>query len=726
MLSRLAITKMKAVLIIDLIIVAVAAGTYLYLQNQGLIVAAPKPAEFTVTDLTIEPIEAEVGEPVFISVNVTNVGDEEGVYSANLTINDVLRENQTILLLGGESAIAEFVVIENAEGDYVVEINGLSGAFKIKPAPPETSKIVLSNLKITPYEVWVDEPVSVAVTAQNPTVDADSLTVRVMVDDVLVEVRRVEFSGGETATVEFAVNATTEGRHTVKVNALSGTFVVVPTGYHTLMVNRSGAGFTPMPFTLNGVSHNAPYNELLPVGTYTVAVPSLFETETAVFRFDYWSDRVTTSTRTINLQSRTILVAQYTLISGVASCPSLFIWNGTTYVYRTEVSSGTGYLGIFDYFREDGSLAFLYSDPWDYIKLDSSQIQPRNGYYDMTLTQLWDEIFYIDAVRLIVVDHAPNVDVFSTKGTYLYALDDLGTIYAVSKNPSSPASAFSIGANGERTSILPQIHALDGVYTTGNEFHWDTLELDLGDLSSAEEIKLLVAGVIVYSSGEEQSEWASQFWDKPGERPFPPPYMEVKVGDDWVRAPDNRQFPLLLVTPESFVVDLTGLFPANTSEYLIRIHTWFDTRFDYIGVDTTPQDMTIQTQTIYPAYADLTQVFEPSYATSTGNFTRYGNVTELVLEADDEFVIGRKGDSITLLFNVTELEPVPEGMERDYFVVVSCWFKVPGLPYLSFTVDPLPFHAMSAFLYSDAESYPYDGVHLSYLAEYNTRAIAIP
>jgi hypothetical protein len=391
-------------------------------------------------------------------------------------------------------------------------------------------------------------------------------------------------------------------------------------------------------------------------------------------------------------------------------------------VYRTEVSSGTGYLGIFDYFREDGSLAFLYSYPWDYIKLDNTQIQPKNGYYDMTLTQVWDEIHYIDSARLVVVDHSPDVDAFSTMGTYLYNLDGQGTIYTVSKHPATPVSAFAIYDNGTRENVLPQISTLDGIYTAGNEFQYDTLELNLGDLSGAKNIKLVVAGITIYSSGRIQGEWAGQFWNQLGVQPFPPPYMEVKAANgSWVRVPDNRQFPLVDVTADSFVVDLTGLFPTN--DYSLRIHSFFDVHFDFIGVDTTPQQNVI-IQSIAPTYADLTQVRETN-SNSSGNFTRYGDVTQLLLAPDDEYVIGRQGDSVALKFDAAALDPVPEGMERDYFFFVSCWFKVDGLPYLPFTVDPLPFHNMSAFPYPATESYPYSD-HWDYLKEYNTRAINVP
>jgi hypothetical protein len=113
----------------------------------------------------------------------------------------------------------------------------------------------------------------------------------------------------------------------------------------------------------------------------------------------------------------------------------------------------------------------------------------------------------------------------------------------------------------------------------------------------------------------------------------------------------------------------------------------------------------------------------PTNSTSTGNFTRYGDVTELLQSADDKFVIMRQGDEISILFSA-DLPPVPEGMERDYFLFASVWFKVGGLPYVQFTVDPLPFHAMSCFPYdTETESYPYDAEHLLYLSEYNTRII---
>ncbi|MCW4045671.1 MAG: hypothetical protein NWE94_09175 [Candidatus Bathyarchaeota archaeon] len=718
-------TKLKTILLIDILIVAIAAGTYIYLQNTGGLASAPKLAEFTLSDLTISPLEADVGEPISISVNVTNIGDLEGNYSATLTINDVEKETKMILLQGGSYAIVDFTDTENTEGNYTVKVGNLTGTFRIKAAPPEISSISLSNLIIRPYEVWLGDQVNATVTAKNIGAATDTLTVKVVVNGTLTETRKIELAAGETTTLNFAFNATNEGVQYVKINSLFAAFTVVPRGMHTLFVVSTP--LSGIPFTLEGVEHKTPYSELLPVGkAYTVKFPGTFELQNALFLFAHWEDGTwgqvggsADSYHTVTLNDRTTIVATY---KNTRCCPSLYVWNGTNYRYRTEISAGTGYLGIFNYFRADGSLAFLYSYPWDYVKLDRTQIQPRNGYYDLTLNQVWDEIFYVDSAKLVIVDHSPGVDVFSTSGTYLYNLVNQGVIYTVSKQPSTPTSAFIIYPNGTREDVLSQISTLDSICTSGTEFRYDTLELNLGDLSKAKSIKLVVAGITIYSSGQVQGEWAGQFWNQPGVQPFPPPYMEVKAANgSWVRVPDNRQFPLVDVTSESFVVDLTGLFPTN--DYSVRIHSFFDSRFDYIGVDTTPQQY-VKIQQITPSYASLSQ-FRQTSSNSSGYFTRYGDVTALLQAADDEYVIGRQGDCISLQFSTDTLLPVPAGMERDYFFFVSCWFKVDGLPYLAFKVDPLPFHGMSAFPYPDTESYPFSS-HWNYLATYNTRKINVP
>ncbi len=104
-------------------------------------------------------------------------------------------------------------------------------------------------------------------------------------------------------------------------------------------------------------------------------------------------------------------------------------------------------------------------------------------------------------------------------------------------------------------------------------------------------------------------------------------------------------------------------------------------------------------------------------------------MTQLILEGDDMFVIGMQGDQVSLQFPTADLPLLEDGLERDFFVFVACWFKDPPGNWgygFDFTVDPLPFQGMSGFPYPDTESYPYNDVHLQFLREYNTRVITVP
>ena len=217
MLSKSAIAKVKALFIIDVIIVAMAAGTFLYLQSTGQIaVATSKPAEFTLSNLTIDPPEAGIGQPIMISVNVTNIGDEEGNFSATLIINDLVKETQSVQLLGNESNIVSFTDTENAEGTYFVKIGDLNGTFTITNMPPP-STLRISNLFTTPYEAWVNEPVTISVNVTNTGNEAITYPLPFKVNDVIRATKAIQLAAGETKTIEANVTESSEGTYSVEV-----------------------------------------------------------------------------------------------------------------------------------------------------------------------------------------------------------------------------------------------------------------------------------------------------------------------------------------------------------------------------------------------------------------------------------------------------------------------------------------------------------------------------
>ncbi len=742
MLSRSALVKLKAILIIDVLIIGAAAGVYFYLQDQGALATGSKPAKFTLTDLSITPPEAYVGEAIQISVNLTNIGDLEGNQTINLEINDAVKDTMNVTLAGNSSQLVEFTDIELVEGTYTVKIGDLTGSFTLNPAPPESSKIILSNFISDPYEIWAYDNITFTANAVNPSDQPDKLTVKAMIDDVIVGTQVISLDAGAKQTVQITVNASdvTEGKHSAKLNTLTGSFVVVQTGYHTLIINRSGGGSKALTFTINGENVQTVYQKLLPVGQYSISMPNPFNVGTGVLEFSYWNDGNTNPSRTIDLESRLILVVTYTLISGYASCPSLYVWNGTGYSYVTDVSN-PGWLGYVGSMDSNGNIVNSGGNPWDYVKLDGNLVASNNGYFDMTLAQQWDELFYLDSAYLMVVDHQNGTDAYTSMTNYLNK-GSTGQIYTVnSSNLLSPVSA----TNEQGQNVLPQIMQKDGVFTPGingddstwNNITQNQLTLDLGNLSVAPEIKLVITGMVDWGAADAYYAWISQFQDAAAQglipngtnQIMPAPTMEIKdANGNWIPAPQNRQIPLPSdYNARTFTVDLTGLFPADVRDYQVRFTNFWNVTYDYIGIDTSIDQPTTIT-TLTPTSATLSQMWDTS-SNASGAFTRYGDVTPLVQSADDMFVIGRQGDQVDMQFSTTNLTDPAPGMVRDYFFVVACWFKDPPGAWgygFNFTVNPMPFMAMTGFPYPANETYHYDAAHLAYIQEYNTRVIPAP
>jgi len=104
------------------------------------------PAAFTIGSLSISPPEVSAGEPVAISLVVTNTGEVAGSHTATLKINGVIAETVAVTVAGGGSETVTFTTSHDETGIHSIDVNGLSGSFTVKegasppiaaaPAPP--------------------------------------------------------------------------------------------------------------------------------------------------------------------------------------------------------------------------------------------------------------------------------------------------------------------------------------------------------------------------------------------------------------------------------------------------------------------------------------------------------------------------------------------------------------------------------------------------------------
>jgi hypothetical protein len=110
------------------------------------------------------------------------------------------------------------------------------------------------------------------------------------------------------------------------------------------------------------------------------------------------------------------------------------------------------------------------------------------------------------------------------------------------------------------------------------------------------------------------------------------------------------------------------------------------------------------------------------YAHAEGNYTRYGDVLDLLTAVDDRFVVFGSGEGVKLDFDPRHLPALPEGWVRDYFFYANGFEKdLDFYAAYAFSVEPLPHHTLLSYPYPPGKGYPDDAQHLGYELEYNTR-----
>ena len=88
------------------------------------------PATFKLDNLKISADPVNSGEEVAISADITNTGGSEGSYTAELKINGITEQANTVTMQPGASFIV-FKVTKTQPGTYSVNIGDLSGQFTV-------------------------------------------------------------------------------------------------------------------------------------------------------------------------------------------------------------------------------------------------------------------------------------------------------------------------------------------------------------------------------------------------------------------------------------------------------------------------------------------------------------------------------------------------------------------------------------------------------------------
>lgn len=412
------------------------------------------------------------------------------------------------------------------------------------------------------------------------------------------------------------------------------------------------------------------------------------------------------------------------------SCPMIFTWNGQSFTFLTDV------LGVAPLGASSGDGNYFPVDHDEYVQVPGEAMVPRNGKYEVRITEELREVSYLDRIQLIAVDHPATASIYTNDKFKSPPFPDF-RLFGVTR-PIHPKSA-----RDDQGNVLPQLLKRDKrypdsfsrSYTGVASIHH--LDLDFGSAAPRNRAVLILNGWVDWADGS--TFLAASQESKEG---LIMPYLQVRnAKGEWETVIQDMGIPA--GKPKTISVDLTGKFLSASRE--VRIVTNLCVYWDEIFLsEETGKPETVLTPVdaesaalqfrgfskpvIHPErkqpenflYSQVSAV--STWNPTPGNYTRYGDVRELLGSIDDRLVIMGAGDELNLKFDAKSLPPLRPGWKRDFLLLVDGWAKdADANTAFAKAVEPLPFHGMSAYPYPATEHFPGDAAHREYQEKYNVR-----
>ena len=415
-----------------------------------------------------------------------------------------------------------------------------------------------------------------------------------------------------------------------------------------------------------------------------------------------------------------------------SSCPFLFTWNGSRFEFVTDFMGG----GEMGYWVAPGMRNV--PDPDEYVRIAGDQLRERDGRYELRVTNELEEALFVDRLRLLVVDHPADVEVFPAEGLRSPEQRRPFALFTT-RNARPPLTAV----DGHGHDVRDRVAALDRravddfrVAPIQGYAEEHALTIDTGARPDVGRVLLVLTGWTDYAFSSDNVA-AHQ-----AELVFHPPELQGKdAAGRWHTVMPEIGLPV--GRPQTVVVDITPHTRRGYREF--RIVTTLRVYWDRILVDTSAP-VNVATSALE---ADLAQLRWRGFSAETigaapalvgydygtvsasapwkllpGRYTREGDVRPLLAVTDDRFVVAAPGDEIALAFNARALPPLASGARRTFLLHADGFSKEMNLHSASpDTLGPLPFHRMTEYPYSAPERYPETAAHDRYQAEYNTRII---
>jgi len=350
----------------------------------------------------------------------------------------------------------------------------------------------------------------------------------------------------------------------------------------------------------------------------------------------------------------------------------------------------------------------------EWYKISGEQLAPRDGFYDLRITaELW-ETYYYDHLSLMVVDHPAGTDVFVDERFVIPA----AKLAVTTVSTPRPIASARDDKGQDVTSIVKTLDGnyLDtfarGKYQGVARDHY--VEIDLGDDAPASGPLWLIANGWMHPTDSSINVAISQGQQEQAKA------LSLEVPDGrggWEVAKPNLGFPA--GRKKICLFDLANVFRPGTPRRL-RLRTNLEVYWDSLEWAVGQPHVAPKIERLNPEVADLHyrgySVINQANASSPeipdynrlsgskqiwrdliGYYTRFGDVRELLLRADDRYVIMNAGDEMSFRFAAPASPPF--GWVRDYVIAGDGWIKDGDYnSTFSKTVQPLPYHAKNQYV----------------------------
>jgi len=418
-----------------------------------------------------------------------------------------------------------------------------------------------------------------------------------------------------------------------------------------------------------------------------------------------WTNGVVQNEIEVTPSARPLTIVEKMVDTG--SCPFLYAWDGREYRFVTDLL-GNSPLGLS--LRRGVTLA---SDPDELVRIgDAASFAARDGEYVLQVTEEMREVLYLDQARLLVADHAPDIEVHPTDRLMPppFPPSELWPMRA------PRVARKATGDDGiDRTRALA---AIDGEFAAPGrprtsqlrgQTHPLTLTLDFGPLDGLRAPVLTLTGWLRYGDASTNIALSQS-----ARETVVPTTLEMELPNgDWKTVDVTLGMPA--GKTKTIAVDLGGKLAPGVRR--LRLRTSFELHWDRIALFERLPASALAIHSVEPASAELrargfsdlraraagqpstpdwnTVSARPPWRTTLeGWVTRLGDVRPLVLQRDDELVLINSGDALELRFAAADLPLLEPGLARTFFFYSVGWDKDGDHNVVSGdSVEPLPVYA---------------------------------